>query len=1460
MSKFVYTFLFILFLSPFVSAQIVNITDVDLQGGQTYNWTNNNTYVLDGLVFLEEGGVLNIEAGTVVKFTPRADVGNPSALVITRGSKIYANGTAQDPIIFTAEVDDTSDPFDLGPSDNALWGGIVILGRGVTQKNGNAEVNIEGIDLSEPRGAYGGNDNRDNSGTLRYISIRHGGRQIVSGSELNGLSLGAVGRGTILEYIEVYANSDDGIEFFGGAPNLKHAVVAFTEDDSFDWDEVYAGRGQFWFSIQRGDIADAGGELDGTTPDDLVPYSNPIVYNWTHIGSGAGAVASNPVGWLLRAGTAGTIANSIVTDMKNKAIEVQDKNTGTNDAHQKLLTGELNLPGNLFWAIGANTTLDASSTGIIRVTSGQPTQDDADASDLISHLISNNSTIANPGIRSISRDQDNNLDPRPLRSGAAYTHQKASYPADLFFTRVDYAGAFGSNPEDLWIAGWTALSRNGHLVDPSAGGGIVNIVDADLQGGQTYTWTNNNTYVLDGLVFLEADGVLNIEAGTVVKFTPRADVGNPSALVITRGAKIYAEGTVENPIVFTAEADDVADGFDLGPADNALWGGIALLGSGVTQKNGNAEVNIEGIDLSEPRGSYGGTNNADNSGVLRYVSIRHGGRQIISGSELNGLSLGAVGSGTTLEYIEIYANSDDGIEFFGGAPNLKHAVVAFTEDDSYDWDEVFTGKGQFWFSIQRSDIADAGGELDGTTPDDLVPYSNPTVFNWTHIGSGAGSVASNPVGWLIRAGTSGTIANSIVTDMKNKAIEVQDKNTGTNDAHQKLLSGELKLPGNLFWAIGANTTLDASATGIIRVTSGQPTQDDPDASDLSAHLIANNSTIADPGIRGISRDQDGNLDPRPSRSGAAYTNPKANYPSDAFFTTVDYTGAFGSNPEQLWIAGWTALARNGHLVDPNAGGQTVNIVDADLVGGQTYTWTKNNTYVLDGLVFLEEDGVLNIEAGTVVKFTPRADVGNPSALVITRGAKIYAEGTVENPIIFTAESDDVNDAFDLGPTDNALWGGMILLGSGITQKNGNAEVNIEGIDLSEVRGAYGGTDNADNSGVLRYISICHGGRQLVSGSEINGLTLGAVGSGTTLEYIEIYANSDDGIEFFGGAPNLKHAIVAFTEDDSYDWDEIFVGKGQFWFSIQRADIADAGGELDGSSPDDLVPYSNPTVFNWTHIGSGPGAVASNPVGWLLRAGTAGTIANSIVTDMKNKGIEVQDKNTGTNDAHQKLLSGQIKLPGNLFWAIGANTALDASATGIIRVTSGQPTQDDPDASDLIAHLIANNSTIADPGIRSISREQDNSLDPRPSWGGAAYTNPKAAYPQGDGFFTPVDYIGAFSADGLDFWIADWTTLERNGHLATILTSVKEIADNTLESKIRIYPNPIQEGASITIEADLEDAYRVELYSIEGRLIQLFDNLSSGKENIDLRSVKNGVYLIKCITHDNRVAAKILIIE
>ena len=975
---------------------------------------------------------------------------------------------------------------------------------------------------------------------------------------------------------------------------------------------------------------------------------------------------------------------------------------------------------------------------------------------------------------------------------------------------------------------------------------VINITDSDIQPGQTIKWTSNNVYLLDGLVFVEEGAILEIEAGTVVKFTPRADVGNPSALIIARGGKILAEGTKDAPIIFTAEADDVNDPDDLGPKDNALWGGLAILGKAVTQKNGNAEVNLEGIPTTETRGLYGGTDSADNSGVLKYVSIRHGGRQIASGSELNGLSLAAVGSGTKLEYIEIYANSDDGIEFFGGAPNLKYAVVAFCEDDSYDWDEVYTGKGQFWFSIQRDDVADSGGEFDGTTPDDLTPYSNPTVYNWTHIGSGPNGTAANPVGWNLRAGTAGTLANSIMVSTKTKALEVQDKAAGVNDAYSKLVAGELKLLSNLFYENGSFTTMDAA--GIIRVGSAA---EDKDATALISHLTTNKNKIGNPEIKSISRIQDGGLDPRPA-SNENVTKELATYPTDGFFTTVNYKGAFPEFAAGLWIEGWTSLDKNGHLKDlsqPNV----VQVNDNSINPCENVTWTKDNVYVVDGLTFIEDCATLTIEAGTVVKFTPRPDIGNPSALIVARGGKIFAEGTKDAPIIFTAEADDVNDPDDLGPKDNALWGGLAILGKAVTQKNGNAEVNLEGIPTTETRGLYGGTDSADNSGVLKYVSIRHGGRQIASGSELNGLSLAAVGSGTKLEYIEIYANSDDGIEFFGGAPNLKYAVVAFCEDDSYDWDEVYTGKGQFWFSIQRDDVADSGGEFDGTTPDDLTPYSNPTVYNWTHIGSGLNASAANPIGWNVRAGTAGTIANCILMEQKGKLIEVQDKAAGVNDAYSKLSSGELKLLNNILYKSGSK--LDASAEGVIRVGSAA---EDKDATALINHLLNNKTSLENPLIAAIDRNQDGKLDPRACPSGSAYTTELAALPAGDAFFSLVPFKGAFGESWDELWVRNWTTLDKNNHLAENPTICTVGTAEVDQFGIEVYPNPTSESVNIDYQK-LED-YTIEIFSLSG--VKVLQSKSSNHETsvLDVMQLEKGMYLIKITNKNNVSVVKKLIKE
>ncbi|MEQ9378410.1 MAG: hypothetical protein RIG68_24680, partial [Imperialibacter sp.] len=232
----------------------VTITDASINAGDKVFWTADNEYLLDGMVFVEDGAELWIEPGTVIKAEDGSG-NNASGLVISQGGKIYAEGTADAPIIFTSKLDDLSGLLD--EQDRGLWGGLVVLGYA---KTNNATVRqIEGVNeivgAGDDRANYGGDNDDDNSGVIRYVSLRHTGKAVgdQAGNEIQGLTLGGVGRGTTIEYVESFASDDDGFEWFGGTVDAKYLVSAFNSDDAFDWDEGFNGRGQFWFAIQAED-------------------------------------------------------------------------------------------------------------------------------------------------------------------------------------------------------------------------------------------------------------------------------------------------------------------------------------------------------------------------------------------------------------------------------------------------------------------------------------------------------------------------------------------------------------------------------------------------------------------------------------------------------------------------------------------------------------------------------------------------------------------------------------------------------------------------------------------------------------------------------------------------------------------------------------------------------------------------------------------------------------------------------------------------------------------------------------------------------------------------------------------------------------------------------------------------------------------------------------------------------
>lgn len=208
-------------------------------------WTKDNIYVLNGKVVVDAGNTLTIEAGTVIK-AENATGSLASALIVAQGATIMANGTADEPIIFTSVKDEIEPGMIVSPNlteaDNQLWGGVVILGKApISAADGDNVAQIEGIPADDTFGRYGGDDPADNSGVIKYISVRHGGIVIGGDNELNGITFGGVGNGTVVENIEVVANLDDGIEWFGGTVNCTNVCVAYGEDDGLDIDQNYAG-------------------------------------------------------------------------------------------------------------------------------------------------------------------------------------------------------------------------------------------------------------------------------------------------------------------------------------------------------------------------------------------------------------------------------------------------------------------------------------------------------------------------------------------------------------------------------------------------------------------------------------------------------------------------------------------------------------------------------------------------------------------------------------------------------------------------------------------------------------------------------------------------------------------------------------------------------------------------------------------------------------------------------------------------------------------------------------------------------------------------------------------------------------------------------------------------------------------------------------------------------------------
>ena len=463
------------------------------------------------------------------------------------------------------------------------------------------------------------------------------------------------------------------------------------------------------------------------------------------------------------------------------------------------------------------------------------------------------------------------------------------------------------------------------------------------------TWTRTNTYLLDTKIYVTNGATLTIEPGTVIKGRPKANPVDATALVIARGAKINAQGTGTNPIIFTAESD-LLNG-NLTQSERGLWGGVVILGR-ARLNTASGQGNVEGIPTTEPLGTYGGTDDDDNSGVFRYVQIRHSGAIVAANVELNGLTMGGVGRGTTIEYVDVYAGNDDGYEWFGGTVNSKYLISSYNDDDNFDWDEGFRGKGQFWFAVGASDKGNQAMELDGgTSPEDGQPYALPELYNLTLIGSGATSTNTQSNGLIFRDNTGGKIYNMILHDYRNYAVRIETESAQAQDSAKRLAAGDLAIGNSIFGSFGAGTGNTQMFTAPNASSGGAAPATNYTVAHLTAAAQANRINT-DPLLTGISRTRNKGLDPRPAAGSPALSGARTP-PADGFFNVTNYIGAFSS---ANWAKGWSAISALGYLTDADAA-----TPDQPVVSGSTtklfalsnrLTLAANGTFfggfVLDG--------------------------------------------------------------------------------------------------------------------------------------------------------------------------------------------------------------------------------------------------------------------------------------------------------------------------------------------------------------------------------------------------------------------------------------------------------------------------------------------------------------------------------
>ena len=537
-------------------------------------------------------------------------------------------------------------------------------------------------------------------------------------------------------------------------------------------------------------------ECDNNEDDnECANESDGIVANVTLIGGNTGKGTSS-TGTNFRRGTNGGVVNSIIVDFTGVGFDMDSSATFANGVRSVIPTdyapidpaaGGVSYDGNFLFNNNSGGTQFDTDLG-----SGGNTED------FVTSNFVNNSIGVDPQLEASYTNIGGPW--RPESSSPALYANGASLlrvsEVDPFFQDVPYAGAVESGGLD-WTQGWLYTNLNGGLgrTDINLSLPVVT-VSGNVADGTV--WDPSNRYELVGRVTVPAGATLTIQAGTVITGSP----GTNAYLAVDRGGRLEAVGTSAQPIIFTS-------GSTLGSQAPGDWSGILINGQAVANCDidPSAAVDCRATnDVAGPfdcesegnGGLFGGTDNADDSGILRYVRSEYAGLEITPNNELNAFTFNAVGTGTTLEFLQTFRSTDDHFEWFGGSVKSSYFVGLEGDDDGLDWQLGYTGRHQFAV-ITALGLGGAnpekGMECDNNEDDnECANESNGIVANVTLIGGSTGKGTSS-TGTNFRRGTNGGVFNSIIVDFVGVGFDMDNSATFANGVGPRpsLFTGDLTI-------------------------------------------------------------------------------------------------------------------------------------------------------------------------------------------------------------------------------------------------------------------------------------------------------------------------------------------------------------------------------------------------------------------------------------------------------------------------------------------------------------------------------------------------------------------------------------------------------------------------------------------------------------------------------------------